>query len=199
MDLSMMTQVILKKIPEAMIPTLEEGLLIFNHREFFQAQEAALTEGFYNLLYGDIATAPLLGDPQLRLARETTLKEWYQVTISGHFNEEYWAWQTFVGMVHLKHQIPNAAMLSMWAWMVNFLQAQLLMKYSSQDAIAISAVLHKLQATVASLIVESVLLTQQEAITRASGLNERILGRFVQAEIDGLLKQGRTLLQANKA
>ena len=56
------------------------------------------------------------------------------------------------------------------------------------------SILHKVQATVCSVIIESAKLSQQEAIKRASGLNPAILNRFIEIEINELLKQGRTAL-----
>lgn len=186
-----MTQTILQKIPQSIIPTTEDGLLISKHRSFFQQHESNLINGFYNLLYSDPSTQLTIGEPSQRAQRENTLRQWYQVTINGQFDADYWAWQTLVGIVHVKHKVPNSAMLSMWSWMLNFLQTRLLHELPLEQAQAILIVLQKLQATVCSLIVESFLMTQQEAITRASGLNERILGRFINVEIDSLLKQGR--------
>lgn len=197
MNLMQMTQTILQKIPRPMIPTLEDGDLIRGQSAFFQKHEAVLINEFYNLLYNDPSTQLTLGDPSLRKQRERTLHQWYQVTTSGSFDADYWAWQTLVGVVHVKHKITNASMLSMWSWMVSFLQTRLLHELPTEQALPLINILHKLHATVCSLIVESFLITQQEAITRASGLNERILSRFINIEIDLLLKQGReTLVQA---
>jgi hypothetical protein len=44
------------------------------------------------------------------------------------------------------------------------------------------------------VIIESAKLSQQEAIKRASGLNPAILNRFIEIEINELLKQGRIAL-----
>jgi hypothetical protein len=121
----------------------------------------------------------------------------YKITTSGHFDNHYWTWQALVGIVHVKHNIPNSAMLSMWGWIINFLQTRLLEELPAAEALAAIQILQKVQATVCSLIVESFILTQQEAITRASGLKPAIQKRFIYIEIDSMLKQGRATLQAN--
>jgi len=197
MDLTQMTQAILQKIPQSMIPTAADGALISEQRAFFQRHEASLINEFYNLLYNDPSTQLIIGEPSQRAHRENTLRQWYQVTVSGNFDADYWAWQALVGIVHVKHKIPNTSVLSMWAWMMGFLQTRLLSDLPIEQAHAVIQVLQKLHATASSLIVESFLMTQQEAITRASGLNERILGRFINTEIDLLLKQGRETQLAN--
>ena len=104
-----------------------------------------------------------------------------------------------MGIVHVKHNIPNSAVIGMWSWMINFLQERLFAELPQEEALKVSYILQKLQATVCSLIIESFISTQQEAIARSSGLNQTILGRFIQIEINSLLKQGRALLQSRLA
>lgn len=196
MDLSSMTQVIMSKIPVAVTPTAADGELISRYKHFFRKHEEAVVKGFYDIVYNDPHTNTNL-DPEARPTRENTLLQWYQITTSGHFDEHYWTWQALVGIVHVKHNIPNPSMLGMWSWMMSFLQARLLEELPADEALAVSQVLQKLQATACSLIVESFILTQQEAITRASGLTPAILKRFIHIEIDNLLKQGRAVMQAS--
>ncbi len=195
MELSELSASILEKMPATVIPTPDDGRLIQKHRAFFVKHEAALIQGFYDVVFTDAKVSTYLSAEERR-QREQTLRQWYQVTIGGNFDAAYWNWQTFVGVVHVKHGIPNSAMLGMWGWMLSFLQEKLFAELPVEDAVAVMAVLHKLQAVVASLVVEGFMLTEREAIKRASGLNNAILGRFIHIEIDRLLKQGRTALQA---
>lgn len=195
MDLTSMTSHILQQIPVTLIPTLSDGDQVRQYKHFFRKHEDSVIQGFYDLVYTDPATQQYL-NPKDRPMRENTLRQWYQVTTSGYFDDHYWAWQALVGIVHVKHNIPNPAMLGMWSWMINFIQAQLLEELPVDQALPLIQVFQKLQATVCSLIVESYIMTQQEAINRASGLNQKILGRFVHIEIDRLLSQGRAILQA---
>lgn len=194
MDLTSMTQHVLRQIPGMLIPTATDGALIQRYQEFFKKHEESVIRGFYDVVYGDPATHQYLNQKD-RTLRENTLRQWYQVTTAGNFDEHYWEWQALVGIVHVKHRIPNPVMLAMWSWMINFLQARLLQELPSTEALAVMHVFQKLQASVCSLIVESYLMTQQEAISRASGLNQAILGRFIHIEIDRLLNQGRAILQ----
>lgn len=193
MNLTDMTQRILETIPAILIPTAADGALLQRYQGFFKQCEAPLIKGFYDLMYSDAATQQHI-NPKDRAMRENTLRQWYQVTTAGHFDEHYWAWQALIGIVHVKHNIPNPAMLGMWAWMINYIQTRLLEALPPAEALAVIQVFQKLQATVCSLIVESFIMTQQEAISRASGLNKAILGRFIHIEIDTLLSQGRAIL-----
>ncbi|MEB4590928.1 protoglobin domain-containing protein [Candidatus Thiothrix sp. Deng01] len=176
-----------------MIPTAEDGALIRRHQSFFKQHTNEILTGFYDVVLSDTATREYISESE-RAMRENTLRGWYEVSILGQFDEHYWKWQVLVGIVHVKHNIPNAAMLGMWGWMVNFLQQRLLAELPVEEALAVLQVLQKLQTTVCALVVESFILTQQEAIRQASGLRPTIMERFIQIEINSLLKQGRAHL-----
>lgn len=198
MDLINMTNTILQKIPQNLIPNAEEGIIIRQYTDFFKNHEETLISAFYDIIFSDDSTRVHM-DAAERPMREGMLRHWYQVTTKGYFDENYWAWQALVGIVHVKHNIPNSAVIGMWSWMINFLQERLFAELPQEEALKVSYILQKLQATVCSLIIESFISTQQEAIARSSGLNQTILGRFIQIEINNLLKQGRTLLQSRLA
>ena len=190
MNLSDTTLEIFKSIPEAIVPNAQDAELIREHKALLASYETALVTGFYDTVYGDNNVKNHL-TPAERKMREQTLRQWYQITIAGNFDQYYWNWQVFVGIVHVKHNIPNAAMLGMWGWMMSFFQQNLLKDLETQEAIKVLTVLQKLQAVVSSLTVESFMMTRREAIRLASGLNDNILSRLVGVEIDKLLIQGR--------
>lgn len=193
MNLSNTTQLILQNIPVFMRPTAEDGAKLRQHKAFFARYEVPAIKGFYDLIYSDAAAhAHITG--MTREQRELILQEWYRVTMAAQFDEAYWSWQALMGIIRVKHNVPNSAVLSMWSWIMSFLQERLLAELPHAEAQEIIHILHKLHATVCGLIIESFIFTRQEAITRASGLNERILGRLVNIEIDELVKQGQSLV-----
>ncbi|WP_020393628.1 protoglobin domain-containing protein [Thiolinea disciformis] len=194
MNLDELTTHILEKIPQVMFPTVADAQLIRAHRSFFEKHEAELIKGFYDTLYQEPVMRMKLKLEE-RKQREHSLRQWYRVTIGGNFDRDYWNWQTFVGIVHVKHEIANSAFLSMWGWMLTFLSERIFQELPSQEAQALLNVLQKLQVVVTSLIVESFIITEREAIKRSSGLKETLLARFVYLEIDQLLKQGVEIIQ----
>jgi len=196
MNLSAVTQKIFESIPQIIIPNKNDSAIIQKHNTLLISYENALVTGFYDAVYGDNSLKEHLSIDE-RKAREQTLRQWYQVSMTGNFDEHYWQWQTFVGIVHVKHKIPNAAMLAMWGWIMSFLQKNLLQDLETEEAMKVLTVLQKLQAVVTSLTVESFILTQQEAIHMASGLNDAILGRLISTEIDQMLRQGREDLMSS--
>lgn len=193
MDLHEMTQGILQKIPQKVIPTPEDGQLLSQYKMLFEMFEDEIVAGFYDVIYNDEDVSHYLNRSE-RTLREQSLRQWYQVSTSGCFDGNYWHWQALVGMVHVKHGIPNPTMLGMWSWMIDAIQNKLLECLSLDEALPVIEVLHKLQGTVGGLIAESFIMTQQEAIAQVSGLNTKILSRFIDIEIDKILADSRAIL-----
>jgi hypothetical protein len=194
MQLAELTNSILSKVPQSLIPNDQDAALIQANKAFFVKYENELVTGFYNAIFGDENLKTFVPNEQ-RKEREQTLHQWYRVTTSGRFDTAYWQWQAFIGVVHVKHKIPNAAMIGMWGWILNFVQEKAFTDLAMTDVQALMAVMHKLQVVVSSLVVESFIITEREAIKSASGLNNAILDRFIYIEIDRLLKEGREILQ----
>ena len=194
MDLTHLTQSILNQIPAALMPTPQEGELIRQYKSFFNKHENELINGFYDLVFQDETTINKLNLSE-RKQREQTLRQWYQVTTNGCFDNDYWQWQAFIGIVHVKHDIPNPTLISMWGWIISFLQEKLFQELPNDEALKIMRILQKIQVVVTSLVVEGFTKTQRQAISNASGIKDSILKRFIYIEIDNLLLQGLETIQ----
>lgn len=193
MELLTLTNTLLQQIPQKLIPNAADGAILQQHQAFFEKHKATVIQGFYDFMYDQDATKQHLSNEN-RTTREALLSQWYEITMQGHFDQAYWAWQALVGIVHIKHKIPDSAVLGMWSWLIDNLNQALLAEKTTAEVAQIMSILHKVQATVCSVIIESAKLSQQEAIKRASGLNPAILNRFIEIEINELLKQGRAAL-----
>jgi len=176
-----------------MRPSAAEGEKLRQYQAFFQQHESAIIKGFYDLIYAQ-ADAHVHLSEMPREQREMILQEWYRITMQAQFDEAYWNWQALMGIIRVKHNVPNSAVLSMWSWIISYLQEHLLAELPQQEAQEVIHILHKLHATVCGLIIESFIFARQEAISRASGLNENILNRLVNTEIDALIQQSQALV-----
>ena len=193
MELLTLTNTLLQEIPQQLIPNARDGEILRQHRDFFEQHKQTVIQGFYDFMYAQTATKQHLSNEN-RATRETLLTQWYEITVEGYFDQAYWAWQALVGIVHIKHKIPDSAVLGMWSWLIDSLHQALLVEKTTAEVAQLMTILHKVQATVCSVIIESSKRSQQEAITRASGLNPTIMNRFIDIEINELLKQGRIAL-----
>lgn len=194
MNLSQVTQQVLAKIPSALQLNEHDMRLIRQHQFFFIAYEAELVREFYDLLERDSHLAIHIQGEQRQL-REQTLSYWYRRTMEGRFDDSYWNWQVLIGVVHTKHKISNATLLSMWAWIVSFLSERLLQHLPQEEALAVIKSLHKLKALISALIIESYIIAYNDAISRASGLTQNLLDRLVSVEIDNILNESQMFLE----
>lgn len=86
MNLSATTTEIFKSIPEAIVPNAQDAALIYKHNKLFVSYENALITGFYDTVYGDDNLKDHL-TPEERKMREQTMRQWYQVTTAGNFDQ----------------------------------------------------------------------------------------------------------------
>jgi len=196
MNLSNITETVFQSIPHAIMPTEQDTKLLKKHKKLLLSYGSALAKGFYDVVYGDENLQKTLS-PDARKQREQSLHEWYQISITCDFDQHYWNWQVFVGVVHVKHNVSNSSVLAMWAWIITTMQQNLLRDLETSEALKVLSVFQKLQAVVTSLVVEGYISTQKEGIHLASGLNNNILTRLIGVEIDQLIMQGREELMVS--
>ncbi len=186
-----MTNEIIEQIPECVRFNDEDAQALLRNKEVLLTLEDGLVEGFYNSVYSYSITRAVFTDDE-RAAREQTLREWYRRTLNGPFDDTYWKWQTFVGLVHIKRKVNNAMVSGMWGWILTYLSENALEHLDKTEAKAVIKALHGLQAAVMALISESYLRNMFVAVDKASGIKEALLMRLVNIEIDGMLEDARS-------
>ena len=83
--------------------------------------------------------------------REQTLRAWFQRTIGGPFDDGYWEWQNFVGLVHVKRGANNAMLADMWGWPMNYLGKRAMQELESQEALRLIKAVHLYLALIKTL------------------------------------------------
>lgn len=184
------TENTLNNLPESARFSDEDAEIILKYRDTMKTWEDGLVQGFYDSLYGHEVTRAVFSDGE-RPAREKTLRDWFQRTINGPFDSNYWEWQNFVGLVHVKRGVNNAMVAGMWGWLMNYLGKRAMEELEPQEALKLIKAVHSLQAQVMSLIVESYLRNILVAIDKAAGINEALIYRLVGIEIDNMLSDAR--------
>lgn len=181
---------ILDQIPPSVRFSDADAAVILRHRDTLLTFEAELVQGFYDNVYGYEVTRRVFRDDE-RPAREKTLVEWYRRTLSGPFDDAYWRWQAYVGLVHIKRKVNNAMVAGMWGWIMTFLGARALTALPLDEALKLIKAVHALQACVFALIAESYQRNMFTAVDKAAGLSEALLMNLVNIEIDDMLKEAR--------
>ncbi|MCK5809756.1 MAG: Globin domain-containing protein, partial [Cocleimonas sp.] len=143
MNLSDITETVFQSIPHTIIPTEQDTKLLRKHKKLLLSYGNDLAKGVY---HDDNLQETL--SPEVRKQREQSLHEWYQISITCDFDQHYWNWQVFVGVEHVKHNVSNASVLTMWVWIMTSMQQNLLRDLETSEALKVLSVFQKLQAVV---------------------------------------------------
>jgi len=189
--LNEITTKILDQIPSNVKFSEEDADVLIRNKDKLLEWEDGLIQGFYDSVFNHDTTRAVFTEGE-RPAREQTLRDWYQRTLNGPFDDSYWEWQTYVGLVHIKRKVNNAMVTGMWGWIATYLSSKALEEFPQDEALKLVKAVHALQANVTALIVESYLKNMFVAIDKAAGLNEALLGRLVATEIDDMLANAKS-------
>jgi hypothetical protein len=185
-----LTETILHQLPPSSRFGEEDAALVLSHQALLLALEDDLVQGFYDTLY---AHAPLRAvmPADDRLAREATLRQWWQRTVTGPFDERYWTWQVLVGLVHVKRGVKNPMMMGMWGFLLTWLRGRLAASLGESEATRLMGGFERLAVTVQALTSESYLEHYLKVLQRTTGFKPALLERLVHSEIDQLLAETR--------
>lgn len=182
-----MTKKILEQMPPSTRFSDADYLVVAKHRQVLLSLEEAVVQGFYDTLFAHAPTKAIFHEGE-RPAREQTLRDWWRRTLKGPFDDEYWTWQTFVGLIHIKRGVKNPMMIAMWGWALTTLRQGLQNQLSHDDLKQLMASLERLAATTQALTAESYLENYLTALTKSTGFSPMLLDRFVENEVDELLR-----------
>jgi hypothetical protein len=194
-DLYGLTKKIISTIPEGQRFSEQDAALLMQHKTELLAMEDALVKGFYDTIEANPSMAAILGNSS-RETREATLRRWWQRTLSGPFDDKYWAWQALVGVVHIKVGVKNPMMMGMWHWMLGWLRPQLTAESmgSAELAQSIMDSIDRLSLTTLAITAESYLDNYLETVIRITGFKPALLERMFKSEINVILAEAREQL-----
>lgn len=182
-------QSVLEDMPDSTRFSEEDAQVIDRNQDAIKALGGDLVKGFYDTLYAYPKTAAVFREGE-RPMREESLAKWWDRAISGPFDETYWAWQTYVGLLHIKRHVSNPMMISMWGWVLNFLAERLPQsEVPEADQVALLEAFQRMAATTEALIGDSVFRFYLQGLLEATGFNDKLLDRMVQSEINSMLKE----------
>lgn len=167
-----------------------DAAAIRNHKILLSGLEDGITQGFYDTLYAHPKTYEILKGEN-RAMREAVLRDWWQKTINSDFDDSYWEWQVFVGLVHIKHNVSNAMMIAMWGWLLKTLQAALKKQLPQDEVEILMSAFEKLAVTIQALTAESFLANYVEALESATGFNGKLINRMVSLQLDGMIQKNK--------
>lgn len=158
------------------------------------ALEDELVQGFYDTLYAHGPTAEVLGADQ-RAVREQTLRNWWQRTINGPLDADYFAWMAMVGLVHVVRNVSNPMMLPMVEYVSSTAAARVQEAgLPADDAARLTEAVRRLCSTVASIITYGYDQAVVSALFSVAGMPEGLLRRLRDQEVAAELDKSRAHL-----
>ncbi len=185
-----LTETILNQLPPSSRFGEEDAALVLCHQPLLLGLESELVQGFYDTIYAHEPLRAVLASDE-REAREATLRQWWQRTVTGPFDERYWTWQVLVGLVHVKRGVKNPMMMGMWGWLLAWLRKTLAASMGDSEAMQVLGSFERLAVTVQALTSESYLEHYLKVLQQSTGFKPALLQRLVNSEIDQLLADTR--------
>ena len=189
-DIMVLTEKLLSHIPENLLLNDNDIKVLNNHLDFFKSKAPVIVKDFYDILFANENTGKIFHDGE-RPAREKSLIEWFSKTIGGKFDNEYWAWQTFVGILHIKRKVTNDYMLIMMHRISDLVIEEAYKTLPADEADSLKTAWLKFAGIVLSLISESYHYFYLVAIGQTTGLNMTLLDNLVRVEVDNLLEANK--------
>jgi hypothetical protein len=196
MDLYQQTHQIIACLPEHQRFTAADSELLARYKDQLLGLEDAVVKGFYDTVEANPHMLTLIGGSEGRAEREKTLRRFWQRTFKGPHDDQFWAWQALVGIVHIKVGVKNPMMMGMWQWITSALREQLgAEQVGGADALReILRSADRLALTGMALTAESYLMNYLETVVRLTGFKPALLQRMFDMEIDSVLKDARKQL-----
>ena len=189
-DLMVLTEKLLEHIPENLRLKENDIKVLNDHLDFFLSKADIIVKDFYDTLFSNEATRKVFHEGE-RPIREKSLAEWVAKTIGGKFDKDYWAWQTFVGILHIKRKVTNDYMLIMMHRISDLVIGEAYKDLPADEAAALKTAWLKLAGIVLSLISESYHYFYLVAISQTTGINLNLLDNLVRVEVDNLLEANK--------
>ena len=189
------TDHIISQLPKEVLLTEDDIEVLKQHEWFFTQNADALIKDFYDVLFSNPETANLFHEGE-RPIREESFRNWINKTITGDFDESYWQWQTYVGILHIKRKITNNVMITMMGRVTDIVTTATFHQLPVDDALALKTAWIKLAAMVLSLISESYHYFYITAISEVTGMTKGLLRNAVRVEIDNFVEKFKYIAES---
>jgi len=166
------------------IDTLKE------RKEILSGWADDLMDDFYKTLLSYPKTARVFEKIPVEQVKSKN-KSWYEQLVSGNFDEKFYEFQFFVGLIHIYWGIDNDVMI----FMANRLKMNFLKKASEsfppQEAIKVFHAFSKIVDFLIALTVEGYVFTIREALTDIAGFSPGLVDNMMKMKLDELYEYYR--------
>lgn len=188
--LTKITKEILSQIPNNIKLKQNDLDTLKASKDFVFERLDFITTAFYDTLFDFEKTKKVFHKGE-RPIREKSFKHWVEETLTREINQEYWEWQTYVGLIHIKRGIKNDIFITMLNYVTEMLVEEVVLNLPKEQAVPILKAWLKLSAMVSALITEGYRLFYHKAVENVTGLNQSLLTNIVKVEIDNLVEKNQ--------
>ncbi len=143
---------------------------------------------FYDTLFSYPPTASVFMEGE-RKAREETLRRWYERLFEGNFDDDFWIWQWYVGVVHIKRKIYNRYMLAMMGRVQAAFAERAFSELPLEQAMELAFAFKRVTDVIAGIIAEGYHLTYIESLEAIAGVKPAIAERMMKLHIEKVLRE----------
>jgi hypothetical protein len=151
----------------------EDHQVLLKHKDRLLALTDELVKAFYDSLFATPNTRKVFHEGE-RPNREKTLRDWWQRTVEGPVDEDYWAWQAYVGLIHVKRVVTNPMMVGQAFLIENVVRRHV-------NELEVVEALGRLMATVAAIIAYGYEKIQLLSVEEATGIGQDLIRTNVRA------------------
>ena len=158
----------------------EDHQVLLKHKDRLLSLSDTLVRVFYDALFATPSTRKVFHEGE-RPEREKTLRDWWQRTIEGPVDEDYWAWQAYVGLIHVKRVVTNPMMMGQAFMIEDLVRTHL-------DDPEVAGAIRRLMATVAAIIAYGYEKAQLLSIEETTGISQELIKTNVRVGVEKLLE-----------
>lgn len=159
----------------------EDARVIAEHKDFLLSLTEELVQAFYDSLFAHEPTRAVFREGE-RPKREETLRAWWRRTVEGPFDEAYWAWQAYVGLLHVRRKVTNTMMIGHAELVATLVGG----KAHAQGLPRLAEAVHRLMANVAALVVNGYEEVYKKALEEMTGQSRNLLEHSVEIAVKDL-------------
>jgi len=159
----------------------EDHQVLLKHKDRLLALTDELVKAFYDTLFATPSTRKVFHEGE-RPEREKTLRDWWQRTIEGPVDEDYWAWQAYVGLIHVKRVVTNPMMLGQAFMIEDLVRTHL-------DDPEVAGAMRRLMATVAAIIAYGYERAQLLSVEESTGMGQELIRTNTRLGVERLLEE----------
>lgn len=175
------------QIPSAARTQPGDSAALAQHAEALLGIGPEIIEEFCNTLYSHEAIAQLFTEDD-RPALEKELQGWWERTVRGPFDDDYWAWMALIGLTQVVRRISNPMIVSM----ANFLSSSIAARADritgeEEEKQLVSDAFRRVISTAAAVISWGYEYAVRSSLYEVAGMPEALLERLCEQEVSEAL------------